>query len=142
MKKQRIPASLRRRVREQANYHCGYCLRTEELSGERMTLEHIYPESRGGPTNEQNLWLACRRCNEFKGTQTHSRDPLTGKRVRLFNPRTQLWIEHFVWDESEIAIQGTTPTGRATVVALRLNNPEIVIARRLWVAAGWWPPEE
>lgn len=142
MKKQRISASLRRRVRAQAQYRCGYCLRTEELAGERMTLEHIRPESRGGLTLERNLWLACRRCNEYKGTQTHARDPLTGKRVQLFNPHTQNWFEHFAWDETGTEIRGMTPTGRATATALRLNNPEIVVARRLWVAAGWWPPEE
>jgi 5-methylcytosine-specific restriction endonuclease McrA len=100
VKKQRVPAHLRHRVREQGQYHCGYCLRPEELTGERMTIEHIIPESRGGLTLEQNLWLACRRCNEYKGTQTHALDPLTRKRVRLFNPRTQSWFEHFAWDES------------------------------------------
>jgi hypothetical protein len=62
--------------------------------------------------------------------------------VSLFNPRRQLWDEHFCWSESGTEIWGTTPAGRATVVALRLNNPEIVMARRLWVTAGWWPPEE
>ncbi len=142
MKKQRIPASLRRRIRARAQYRCGYCLRAEELAGERMTLEHLRPESKGGKTEEQNLWLACRRCNEYKGVQTHALDPLTGKRVRLFNPHAQAWSEHFAWDESGTEIQGLTPTGRATIAALRLNNPEIVVARRLWVAAGWWPPEE
>jgi hypothetical protein len=126
----------------QAQYRCGYCLRTEELSGERMCLEHIHPESRGGLTVEANLWLACRRCNEYKGTQTRARDPLTDKRVPLFSPRAQFWHEHFAWDATGTEIRGVTPIGRATVVALRLNNPEIVVARRLWVAAGWWPPEE
>jgi len=106
-----------------------------------MTIEHIRPEGRGGLTVEQNLWLACRRCNEYKGTQTRAADPLTGKRAQLFNPRTQSWTGHFIWDESGAEILGTTPTGRATVAALRLNNPEIVIARRHWVAAGWWPPK-
>ncbi|MBI3762261.1 MAG: HNH endonuclease, partial [Chloroflexi bacterium] len=95
MKKRRVPATLRRRIREQAQYRCGYCLRTEELAGERMTLEHIRPEARGGSTIERNLWLACRRCNEYKGSQTHADDPLTAKRVRLFNPRLQTWAEHF-----------------------------------------------
>ncbi len=106
-----------------------------------MTIEHLHPESRGGMTIESNLWLACRRCNEYKGAQTHAIDPLTGKRVRLFNPRTQDWGEHFFWDESGTEILGLTPTGRDTIAALRLNNPEIRSARRLWVAAGWWPPE-
>jgi len=62
--------------------------------------------------------------------------------VRLFNPRQQKWSEHFAWSEDGTEIQGLTPYGRATVVALKLNNPEIVVARRLWVSAGWWPPED
>jgi hypothetical protein len=33
-----------------------------------------------------------------------------------------------------------TATGRATIAALRLNNPETVAARSLWVQAGWHPP--
>ena len=142
MKKRRISIELRRRVRERAEYRCGYCLRTEELAGEQMTIEHIHPESRGGLAIEQNLWLSCRRCNEYKGVQMHALDLLSGKLIRLFNPCTQSWIEHFAWDESGTRILGLTPTGRATVSALRLNNPEIVVTRRLWVAAGWWPPEE
>lgn len=140
MKKQRISTSLRRRVREQARRRCGYCLRAEEFAGERMTMEHLHPESRGGLTIESNLWLACRSCNEYKGTQTHARDPLTGKRIRLFNSRMQEWDENFIWDENGTEILGITPTGRATVVAMCLNNPEIRSARRHWVAAGWWPP--
>jgi len=39
-------------------------------------------------------------------------------------------------------IVGLTPTGRATVTALNLNNPYIVPARRLWALAGWHPPKE
>jgi hypothetical protein len=133
---------VRERVAKEARHRCGYCLRTEELMGMPMTLDHITPEAAGGPSSEENLWLACRRCNEFKGTQTHARDPLTGRQVRLFNPRQQKWSEHFAWSEDGTEIQGLTPCGRATVVALKLNNPEIVVARRLWVSAGWWPPED
>ena len=39
-------------------------------------------------------------------------------------------------------IIGLTATGRATIAALRLNNPEIVAARSLWVQAGWHPPRD
>jgi hypothetical protein len=39
-------------------------------------------------------------------------------------------------------IMGLTACGRATVEALGMNNPRIVRARRLWVAAGWHPPVE
>ena len=105
-----------------------------------MTLDHIIAEAAGGLTVEENLWLACRRCNEFKGAQIHTIDPQTNERVGLFNPREQVWVEHFAWSEDGTQILGITSCGRATVIALQINNPEIVVARRLWVSVGWWPP--
>jgi hypothetical protein len=39
-------------------------------------------------------------------------------------------------------IIGQTPVGRATVVALRLNNEYVVPSRRVWIAAGWHPPAD
>lgn len=137
-----IPAILRARIAVQAQYRCGYCLRTEELMGMPMTLDHIIPQAAGGSTIEENLWLACRRCNEFKGVQTHALDPETGEQISLFNPRRQIWNEHFEWSQDGVEILGKTACGRATVIALQMNNPEIIVTRRLWVSAGWWPPQE
>ena len=54
---------------------------------------------------------------------------------------TEHWTEHFTWSENGTRIQGKTPTGRATVLALKMNNPTVVFARRRWVSAGWHPPE-
>ena len=48
--KARIPAALRKRVAAQAQYRCGYGLRSEALMGMPMTLDHILPEATGGPT--------------------------------------------------------------------------------------------
>jgi hypothetical protein len=31
--------------------------------------------------------------------------------------------------------------GRATVIALRMNNPVIVATRKRWFSIGWHPPE-
>ena len=137
-----VPAALREQIIQQAGHHCGYCLRTAALMGMPMTLDHIIPQAAGGSTTEENLWLACRRCNEFKGGQTHAHDPQSGDRVSLFNPRLQIWAEHFAWSEDGVEILGKTPCGRATIVALQMNNPEIVVARRLWVSAGWWPAQD
>jgi 5-methylcytosine-specific restriction endonuclease McrA len=137
-----VPAALRARVTRQARYRCGYCLCSQELVGMPMTIEHIIPEAAGGSTVEENLWLSCIRCNLFKGPQTHAKDPQTGESVAFFNPRHDVWNEHFAWDEHGIEILGTTAHGRATCTALRLNNPEIVVARRLWATAGWWPPRD
>lgn len=105
-----------------------------------MQIEHIIPLAAGGTSDESNLWLSCAWCNSYKAAQTHAADPQTGSLVPLFNPRTQLWTEHFRWSADGIRIIGITMTGRATVEALRLNNEYILPARAQWVLAGWHPP--
>jgi hypothetical protein len=60
----------------------------------------------------------------------------------LFNPRQQRWTEHFAWSEDGTRIIGLTDCGRATVLALQLNNVIAVMVRREWVAAGWHLPVE
>ena len=50
-----------------------------------LEIDHLMPKARGGTDEEANLWLACRMCNSFKRTQITARDPLYGRRVRLFN---------------------------------------------------------
>ena len=142
IKKAYIPDQLRVHIVEEARNRCGYCLRSEELMGMPMTIDHIIPESVGGRTEKDNLWLACTRCNQYKGAQTEAFDTLTQKTVLLFQPRLQIWVEHFEWSQGGTEIVGKTATGRATVKALRLNNAKIVVTRRLWVSAGWWPPQD
>ena len=107
-----------------------------------MEFEHLTPLAAGGETSEENLWLACRRCNEFKGIQTHTADSETNKNISFFNPRTQNWNEHFRWNADGTEILGISPIGRATVIALKLNNEIILVSRRLWVSVGWFPPED
>jgi hypothetical protein len=65
-----------------------------------------------------------------------------GNEVPLFNPRTQIWSEHFRWDRDGLRIVGQTPIGRATVAALHLSDdPDALEVRSYWVLAGWHPPE-
>lgn len=137
-----IPVELRRRVAEQARHRCGYCLTQEAVLGRSMEFDHLLPRSLGGPTTEDNLWLACSLCNGHKNNRFLVVDPETGVSVRVFNPRQEKWSEHFVWSEGATRIDGTTAIGRATVAALQLNRPRLVLARRLWVAAGWHPPQD
>lgn len=142
MSKAYIPVHLRQQVAVEARHRCGYCLTTTAIIGRPMVIDHLFPEAKGGETARENLWLACRRCNEFKGTRTQATDPLTDAETPLFNPRWQSWSVHFAWDEGGTQIVGLTAVGRATVIALRLNNPDIVGARTLWVQAGWHPPKD
>ena len=139
MTRPHIPADLRRIVVEDAGHQCGYCLSDEALMGVPLTIDHIIPVAAGGPTTRDNLWLASRPCNEFKSTRTHATDPKTDEAVPLFNPRTQDWHAHFTWSTDQTQIIGLTAVGRATVVAMQLNRPMLVRARRRWILAGWHP---
>jgi len=47
---------------------CHYCGKYHGKGNQ--TLDHLYPESLGGPTISNNLVPACRRCNEEKSNMT------------------------------------------------------------------------
>lgn len=136
------PREWRERLAKQAKNRCGYCLTQEAVSGIYLTLEHIIPQSKGGQTDESNLWLSCRLCNESKGVLTEYQDPQSTIVVSLFNPCTQNWYEHFAWDGAGSQIVCLTSSGRVTIAALDLNNEFRVRARAIWVEAGWHPPED
>ena len=133
---------MRERVQAQAQNRCGYCLAHQEYVPGTLEIEHIVPSAKGGSDEEDNLWLACHACNLYKGSKTDARDPLTGRTATLFNPRIQSWSHHFQWRKDGALIEGRTDCGRATIIALNLNNLIAVTVRRNWVAAGWHPPIE
>jgi hypothetical protein len=107
----------------------------------RLQIDHVQPIATGGSDDEGNLCLACELCNQYKWVKTHSVDPETGQRLTLFNPRHQMWSEHFNWSSQGAEIVGLTACGRATVIALNLNNRLAVTVRRNWIKAGWHPPK-
>ena len=137
-----ISDELENKIRRQAQNRCGYCLTPQTIVSMPLEIEHLHPIAGGGTDDEENLWLACRNCNGFKHAKTHAIDPITNQENPLFNPRTQNWYEHFEFSEDKTEIVGKTPCGRATVIALRLNYEQAVIARRNWVSAGWYPPKD
>jgi hypothetical protein len=107
--------------------------------GQAMHVEHINPD---GPDDLENLCLSCPSCNLSKARATAAPDPETDEIVPLFHPRTQSWPEHFEWIQNGQVLRGLTPTGRATIVRLRMNQPRIVEARSIWIIAGIHPPHE
>lgn len=137
-----ISEEVRARVREEAGDRCGYCLSSQKYVLGLLEIEHLIPKAKGGSDDEENLWLACRLCNCYKGSTTYGQDPATDRRVKLFNPRKQQWSRHFQWSEDGVEIIGRTVCGRATVIALQLNNQVAVTVRKQWVMAGWHPPTE
>jgi hypothetical protein len=131
----RVSAELRRVVATRADYVCEYCLIAEEdtfFGCEVVALKH------GGPTEPGNLAYACVFCNRNKGSDIASISQ-TGNLVRLFNPRTDRWIEHFRLAEHEI--RPLTEIGEITARILRLNESERLLERYELKAIGRYPAE-
>jgi HNH endonuclease len=137
-----IPKKLEAKLRAQAKNRCGYCLVPQKLVSYRLEIEHIFPIAKGGTDEEENLWLACRQCNLTKATKTHGFDPLSFVRVKLFNPREEIWHDHFAWSSGKTEVIGKTSCGRATVSALQLNGDLHRIARGFLKSTGIFPPNE
>ena len=137
----KISKDLDRKIRIQAKNRCGYCLNPQELIPYKLEIDHIQPQALGGKSVEENLWLACRECNSHKAVKTKAIDNLTGKSVKLFNPRKQNWQEHFEFSKNFSEIIGKTPCGRATVDALQMNNLYQITARLAWSETTKFPPK-
>lgn len=120
--------------------NCEYCKNQQGYSTAPFSVEHILALSKQGSNDLENLALSCPACNAHKYTKQTALDPLTRNVVPLFNPRTQIWEEHFVWDETLTRILGLTPTGRATVKCLKMNRIESVNLRMVLVAFEKHPP--
>ena len=125
-----IPRAIRRLVRDRSGNRCEYCLHPASYASGPFVCEHVWPRVHGAGNTQTELAWACSGCNSHKYDKTHAPDPVTGRNVSLFNPRSQLWKQHFSWSEDFLQIIGRTPTGRATVEALHLNRPELVNLRR------------
>jgi hypothetical protein len=110
--------------------------------GVTFEIDHIIPQSAGGETALENLCLCCPTCNRHKAARLTAFDPDSGQEVPLFHPRRQIWEEHFAWSEDKARVIGLTAVGRATVEALRMNRPQMVMLRRYWVALGLHPESQ
>ena len=86
-----------------------------------------------------NLAWACADCNSYKGTDLTGIDPETGRIERLFNPRSDVWSEHFAWEGG--VMRPKTAIGRVTVTLLKINLPARVDVRRELMAAGLFPSD-
>ena len=120
-------------VAERAHHRCEYCHTPQVITGQTFHVEHIVPRAHGGLSTLKNLCLACPRCNLHKQDLIEALDPRTGRRVRLFDPRQDVWEIHFRWSLNLTRIIGRTAIGRATVVQLSFNSPSMLFARQMWV---------
>lgn len=113
----------------------------ESIFNSPFEVEHIVPLVQGGADDELNLALACRSCNSSKFQATAALDPVGNRTVRLYNPRSDDWNEHFALDVASAEIVGRTAVGRATVARLKMNGPRQRRARQLWILHLGFPDE-
>jgi 5-methylcytosine-specific restriction endonuclease McrA len=135
-----VAARLKRTIAERADGRCEYCCSVAEYATESFAIEHIIPLSRGGTSTIDNLAFTCFGCNGHKYNKVTAPDPIDGQLVLLFHPRREQWQDHFSWSTDFTRVIGLTPTGRATVEALRLNRLGVVNLRRLLILIGRHPP--
>lgn len=132
-----ISAELRRLVIRRAGGRCEYCLVPQDAVFSPHQPDHIIAEQHSGLTEADNLALSCLHCNRHKGPNIASIDVETNQLVFLFNPRTQIWREHFVLEGA--LIRPVTAVGRTTVRVLNLNSLERIEVRQMLIEDGLYP---
>ncbi len=122
-----VSDALRLFVAERASLSCEYCLLPNSLSFYPHELDHVVALKHQGQTTADNLAYACWRCNRFKGSDLGSFDPETNDFCFIFNPRKQVWAEHFLLKAGQIT--GQSPEGRTTATLLKLNTSDRIQER-------------
>lgn len=127
-------------VRKRANYCCEYCQSLEDFSPQTFSMEHVIPIILGGNSTLANLALSCQTCNNHKYNKIEVFDEVTQQTISLFNPRKDVWTEHFQWSDDFKYILSITDIGRVTSKTLDLNRPSLLNFRYAVALAGKHPP--
>jgi hypothetical protein len=134
-----INQKLRQRVVDRADGLCEYCLIREDDTFFGCEIDHIISEKHGGATSEENLAYASLFCNRLKGSDTSSLLPGTNQLIRFFNPRTDLWSEHFAFDPDSLHIVTRTSIGEATARIFGFNQMDRLTERHALAVLGRYP---
>jgi HNH endonuclease len=135
-----IPKDIQTQVRQRANCLCEYYHASEKWQYVEFTIEHVIPLNKNGAETVDNLALACFHCNRKKSDKTTAIDSESGIEVPLFNPRIDVWSQHFIWSTDTLYIIALTSIGRATVATLALNRERVINIRAGDKIIGRHPP--
>lgn len=126
---QHISENLRRLVAERAGRQCEYCRINEEDAFLGFQVDHIISLKHDGPTAPENLAWACFACNNNKGSNIGTVLLPDKQFVRLFNPREDIWQEHFEIEDA--VIYPRSAVGEATIKVLKMNDVDRIIERQV-----------
>lgn len=136
----KISKKVKHFVADRAKYCCEYCLSQAKFSPGYFSIEHVIPSTKAGSDELENLAYSCLACNSHKFTAVLALDPLSGLEAPLYNPRLDIWNEHFRWSGDCSELIGISATGRATIERLHLNRINVVNLRLLLTPIGKHPP--
>ncbi len=134
----KIPEALRKTAFQRAFNRCEYCRLPALDSYYGFHVDHIRSIKHGGATSIENLACSCPDCNRNKGTDLGTFLDDDTELVRFYNPRKDVWDDHFEMDESGM-IDHKTNIGAATVKIFQFNHPDRIIERRLLWPIGLLP---
>lgn len=134
--------SIREKVEARAKKFCEYCQSPLDFSPDPFSIEHILPRVKSGTDDLKNLALSCQGCNGFKSVKTEGFDTVSQTTAGFYNPRKDVWREHFAWSEDYTEIVGLTAKGRVTIEVLKLNRKNVVNLRKVLLIAGEHPPKQ
>jgi HNH endonuclease len=123
-------------VLERASYCCEYCLLHRDTAFWKHEIDHIISTKHEGSDDVENLASACFYCNRNKGTDVGS--IYNGDFIRFFNPRIDVWSDHFRIEDT--IIEPLTPIGFVTAKILGFNQVDRVIERQILIQAKKYPP--
>jgi HNH endonuclease len=126
-------------VAQRAHHRCEYCHAPESIFNAVFEVEHIIPVVAGGNDSEENLALACRSCNSFKGIRSSYLDPESDREEQLYHPRQDRWADHFSVSSESSEIMALTAIGRVTAICLKMNSRAQLTARQFWLQLGLFP---
>ncbi|MFN6565144.1 MAG: HNH endonuclease [Nostoc sp. ChiSLP01] len=132
-----ISKELRQLVVKKASERCEYCLIHQDFSIYTHEVDHIIALKHGGETIIENLALSCLSCNRHKGSDFATIDWITQEIVPLFNPRRQVWGEHFYLEGARI--EGKTQIGQGTARLLQFNVANRVLERQVLMSQEQYP---
>ena len=91
-----MDSNLEHHVWQRAKNRCEYCRFPANVALLPFQIDHIIAQKLHGQTVAENLALSCERCNSHKGPLAAGY--FEGKHIPLFNPRKDVWSDHFEWN--------------------------------------------
>jgi hypothetical protein len=126
-------------VAKRARFRCEYCLLHEGDAYLAFEIDHIISLKHGGNSELDNLAYSCVACNRMKGADIGSIVLPEKEFIRLYNPRTDSWEEHFrIMGPRIVPI---SDIGKVTTKILLLNDDLRISEREALISVGRYPPQ-